>query len=108
MAENTENQEVVNESVEEGVGLAGEAKASTVNTTVEYSDTEKKAMAQGWVPEDQYEGTGKWRSAEEFLDRGELFAKIDEQNRATKRLKVLFMNSRSTTSKCVRLSTNVL
>jgi hypothetical protein len=47
----------------------------------EYSDAEKRAMEQGWVPEDQYEGSGKWRSAEEFLDRGELFAKIDEQGR---------------------------
>jgi hypothetical protein len=47
----------------------------------EYSDVEKQAMAQGWVPEDQYAGHGKWRSAEDFLDRGELFAKIDENKR---------------------------
>jgi hypothetical protein len=50
----------------------------------EYSEIEKQAMAQGWVPEDQFTGHGKWRTAENFLDRGELFAKIDEQNRRLK------------------------
>lgn len=52
----------------------------------QYSDTEQKAIAQGWVPEDQYSGTGKWRSAEEFLDRGELFSKIDDLNRRNRTL----------------------
>lgn len=49
--------------------------------TPQYSDSEQRALAQGWVPEDQFTGSGKWRSAEEFLDRGELFSKIDEQHR---------------------------
>lgn len=50
----------------------------------EYTEVEQRAMAQGWVPQDQYEGTQKWRDAEEFLDRGELFAKIDENGRRAK------------------------
>lgn len=53
----------------------------------EYSPIEQQAMAQGWVPEDQWNGKGKWRDAEEFLERGELFAKIDEQSRHIKSLK---------------------
>lgn len=50
----------------------------------QYSDTEKRAMEQGWVPESEYSGPGKWRTAEEFLDRGELFSKIDEVKREAK------------------------
>jgi hypothetical protein len=53
----------------------------------QYTDTERQAMAQGWVPKDQFTGTGKWRDAEEFLDRGQLFAKIDEQSREIKATK---------------------
>ena len=52
-----------------------------VSKEPEYTEAEQQALAQGWVPKDQYTGSGKWRDAEEFLDRGELFAKIDEQNR---------------------------
>jgi hypothetical protein len=47
----------------------------------QYTEVEQRAMAQGWVPEDQYEGAGKWRDAEQFLDRGELFSKIDDLKR---------------------------
>lgn len=54
---------------------------SAQGTQPTYTDSEKAAMAQGWVPEDQYDGSAKWRTAEDFLDRGELFAKIDEQKR---------------------------
>jgi hypothetical protein len=52
-----------------------------------YSDSEKQAMEQGWVPKDQWNGEGKWRDAESFLDRGELFSKIDHQKRELKQLK---------------------
>lgn len=52
---------------------------------VEYTDTQKTAMEQGWVPEDQWTGSGRWRSAEDFLDRGELFSKIDEVKRRAER-----------------------
>lgn len=67
-----------NEEINEGSGQ------EAAQPQKEFSDVEQRAMAQGWVPEDQYSGSGKWRSAEDFLDRGELFAKIDEQNRRIK------------------------
>lgn len=56
----------------------------TQSAAPQFTEAEQRAMAQGWVPQDQYTGNGKWRPAEEFLDRGELFAKIDEQNRRLK------------------------
>jgi hypothetical protein len=77
----------VNDEVVEGDGVVapeGNKEGVQAPTQHEYSDVEQRAMAQGWVPEDQYTGHGKWRSADDFLDRGELFAKIDEQNRRLK------------------------
>ena len=53
---------------------------------VEYSEQEQLAMEQGWVPEDQWSGKGKWRSAEDFLERGEIFAKIDSHKRRADRI----------------------
>lgn len=45
---------------------------------------EEQARSQGWVPQDEWQGSGKWRDAEEFVERGELFGKIDSQGRALK------------------------
>lgn len=50
----------------------------------QYTESETRAMEQGWVPKEQWTGEGKWRDAESFLDRGELFGKIDAQNRKLK------------------------
>ncbi len=69
-----ENVEVITEE-----GAIPEVKTEV--TQPEYTEVEQQAMEQGWVPQDQFAGHGKWRPAEEFLDRGELFAKIDEQKR---------------------------
>jgi hypothetical protein len=45
-------------------------------------------MEQGWVPQDEWEGDPEqWRPAKEFLDRGELFKKIEDQNRTIKEFK---------------------
>jgi hypothetical protein len=52
----------------------------------EYSEAEKLAIEQGWVPEDQWDGRGKWRSAEDFLERGEIFSKMDSHKRRADRL----------------------
>lgn len=60
----------------------------------EYSDVEKRALEQGWVPEEDFQGTGKWRSAEEFLDRGELFSKIDDISRRNKSLESALTETR--------------
>lgn len=52
------------------------------------TEIEQRASEQGWKPEDQWDGDPTaWRSAREFLDRGELFRKIDEQNRTIKDFK---------------------
>lgn len=55
---------------------------------VEFSAAEQKAMESGWKPKDQYSGDpDKWVSAEEFNRRGELFDKIDIQNREIKEMR---------------------
>lgn len=48
---------------------------------------EEQARAQGWVPEEEYQGNGKWRTAQEFVDRGELFGKIESQNKELKSIR---------------------
>ena len=76
--------------------MAEEIKDTTpaVDTTpsnepeVKLTAAEEKAMEQGWVPEDQWDGDPEqWRPAKEFLDRGELFKKIEDQNRTIKDFK---------------------
>jgi len=61
---------------------------SSNEQTIEPTPIELKAMEEGWVPQDQWEGEPEqWRPAKEFVDRGELFKKIDDQNRTVKELK---------------------
>lgn len=55
--------------------------------TPEANPIEDQARAQGWVPKDEWQGEGKWRDAEAFLDRGELFQKIDAQRREVRELR---------------------
>lgn len=62
-----------------------EAQEGTEQAPIELSPVEQEAAAQGWVPKEQWTGDGKWRPAEEFLDRGELFKKIDQVSRTAKR-----------------------
>lgn len=55
---------------------------------------ESEAREQGWKPQDEYEGDpSKWRPAKEFVERGELFGKIDtlgkELKETRKALKML-------------------
>ncbi len=52
---------------------------------IEASPVEQEALAQGWVPKDQFDGDeSRWVDAPEFVRRGELFKKIDSQNRQIK------------------------
>lgn len=49
------------------------------------TEIEQRASTQGWVPKDEWDGDpDQWRPAKEFVDRGELFKKIDDQNRTIK------------------------
>lgn len=56
--------------------------------TPQPTEHEVRASEQGWVPKDEWTGNpDDWRPAKEFLDRGELFKKIDEQKRELKQIK---------------------
>jgi len=46
---------------------------------------EDQAREQGWRPKEEYEGDPeKWRPAKEFVERGELFGKIDHMGKELK------------------------
>jgi len=46
---------------------------------------EQEAREQGWRPKDEWEGDPeKWRPAKEFVERGELFGKIDHMGKELK------------------------
>lgn len=54
----------------------------------QYSAIELEAMEQGWRPKDEYQGDpDRFIDAGEFVRRGELFAKIDHQNKELKQVK---------------------
>ena len=60
----------------------------TQNEPKQLTAVEQKAAEQGWVPQEEWEGDPEqWRPAKEFLDRGELFKKIEDQNRTIKEFK---------------------
>jgi Tfp pilus assembly protein PilN len=50
------------------------------------NEIEQQAREQGWVPKDEWSGEGKWRDAESFLDRGELYQKISSQRKKLQEL----------------------
>jgi hypothetical protein len=61
----------------------GEQQTEQTQETQEpqYTETELKALEQGWKPKDKWEGNPEdHRSAREYLDRGELLGKIKSQN----------------------------
>lgn len=52
------------------------------------TEIEQRAQEGGWVPKDEWDGDPEqWRPAKEFLDRGELFKKIEDQNRTIKEIR---------------------
>jgi hypothetical protein len=68
--------------------MAEELKTDEKKTEVQapvLTEIEQRAQADGWVPKDEWDGDPEeWRPAKEFIDRGELFKKIDSQNRTIK------------------------
>lgn len=56
------------------------------NTQVTPADSyESQARDQGWKPKEEYQGDPeKWKPAKEFVERGELFGKIDSMGRELK------------------------
>lgn len=73
---------------QEVVVPAIENNEPTQNEPKQLTAVEQKAADQGWVPQEEWEGDPEqWRPAKEFLDRGELFKKIEDQNRTIKEFK---------------------
>ena len=53
-------------------------ETNTPESTPQVDSYEDEARNQGWKPKDEYEGDPtKWRPAKDFVERGELFGKID-------------------------------
>lgn len=75
MSENTEVKVEVTEPVQE------------VAQEKQYTEIELKAIDQGWIPKDDFDGDpSEFIDAPEFVRRGELFDKIEAQNKTVKRL----------------------
>jgi hypothetical protein len=69
-------------------GLEGQKQEPVNQEPAQLTEIEQRASTQGWVPKDEWDGDPEqWRPAKEFLDRGELFKKIDDQNRTIKEFK---------------------
>ncbi len=57
-------------------------------TQVEYTALEKQAMADGWRPQEEWEGDpDSWKDAKSFIRDGEFFKKIEEVKRENKNLR---------------------
>jgi len=76
-----ENQIVDNPVVEDNT----QKLTSEPSSTPQPSEYEVKAREQGWRPKEEWEGEPeKWRDAKEFVERGELYGKIDTLGRDLK------------------------
>lgn len=65
--------------------MADEITPTTPTAEVEHTPTEIKAIESGWVPKEEFQGDEhKWVEAGEFLRRGELFKKIEDQGKQLK------------------------
>ena len=63
------------------------------NTEIQSDPVVEEALAQGWVPKEEFQGDAhKWVDAGEFLRRGELFSKIDSQKRELKEVRGTLQN----------------
>lgn len=67
---------------------------------VEYTPTQLKALDQGWKPKDQFDGPeDEFIDAPEFVRRGELFSKIETQNKELKAVRRALEEFRANQSK---------
>jgi len=65
--------------------MAEEAKKE-----IEYTEIEQKAMEEGWIPPDRFKDSGKeveFKSAEEYIEKGSFFKKIDKQKKEIQELR---------------------
>lgn len=62
-----------------------EQTSAEPQTEVQVDPYEAQAREQGWRPKEEFEGDeSKWRPAREFVERGELFGKIDSMGKELK------------------------
>lgn len=62
-----------------------EDTSAQVEQTPQISQIELEAREQGWKPKEEWKGDpDKWRPAKEFVDRGELYSKIDTMGKELK------------------------
>lgn len=74
----------MSEQINEGQG----AEEQNKEQEREYSPIELEAMDQGWRPKEEFQGDpDRFIEAGEFIRRGELFAKIDHQNKEIKQVR---------------------
>ena len=65
--------------------MTDEIKQEVTDEVAAPSETEVLAKESGWVPKEEYSGDEhKWVDAGEFLRRGELFKKIEDQSKQLK------------------------
>ena len=74
--------DVVDSSVE---GTESTEIVESTQSTTQHSEIEQEAITQGWRPKEEWQGDPeKWRPAKEFVERGELFGKIDHMGKELK------------------------
>ena len=67
------------------VDIEQQTEQEQTNQESKQSYYEVTAREQGWVPKEEYQGDPeKWRGAKEFVERGELFGKIDSMGKELK------------------------
>lgn len=65
--------------------MSEQETTENTNQEVEYTPVEQEALEAGWVPKAEFKGDEhKWVDAGEFLRRGELFKKIEDQSKELK------------------------
>lgn len=73
------------ETIVEEVVVQEAAPEAQPAPEVQADPYEAEARAQGWKPLEEYDGDKtKWRSSKEFVERGELFGKIDSMGKELK------------------------
>lgn len=78
----------MSEELNKEVVIDNTSEVETPSEEVKYSEVEQKAIEQGWRPKDEWDGDpAQWRSASEFLDRGEFIQRITSQSSEIKELR---------------------
>lgn len=68
--------------------MSEETNAGEGQEQIQSNPVEDQAREQGWVPKEDFKGEEhKWVDAGEFLRRGELFGKIESQNKELKAIR---------------------